>query len=266
MLASKHLASCDQIRISTSGLHPQLDAHPKFASTSSPTSNKRLGGIHYGSTSFQDLQSILGWSDETLHRNQLVSNGPRNFLTLDRKMRGISSKKSNHLRSSNSSSRFDLVLCCSKPVFEAACQYYTSSSLLGDLPSRNSDGKDLEKPPHTLFVVFIDSKYFREASATTNSSSSASTATDINNNNNMPTQGTLFTSLVIEVLDLVHLRTVQGATSADNNTISNDSAFLVPQHVMNSFGYNKWKEDFGKSLKQFEQFRRVEVLFRPFVI
>jgi hypothetical protein len=95
--------------------------------------------------------------------------------------------------------------------------------------------------PHTVFVITFDSKFYKSASSEENSSKKLS-------------QGALFTSLAVELFDLIHLRHINDNEKED-----------LPQHVQNSHG-QKWKEEFAKSVKQFEQLRRVEVTFKPFVI
>lgn len=263
MLASSHLASCDQIRISTSGLHPSLSlAHPKLSSSSSNHHHQ----YKYGETKFVQLQPILDWSNEKLERYSLVTSGPRHFLSVERKSVGKGLP-------------FDLVVCCSREVFDGVCQYYSSRSFQmhqsATATSKNEQNANVSSgTPQSVFIIFIDSKHFRTLGGNNGSN---------NNNNNIsqnkPTQGLLLTSLITELLDLVHLKTVSqgrndinnddddGAAANDrensnNNNITNN---FVPQHVVNGTG-EKWKEDFAKSVKQFEQLRRIEVMFRPFVV
>lgn len=226
LLASPHLASCSQVRISTSGLHPQLSAHPKLASSQNDSTASSRACVQYGSTTFGELQPLLGWDDRTLSRNELISLKPRNFLSLDRKL-------------TQRAQRFDLVLCSSAQVYEAVCQYYASSSF--------STSPCSQLVPKPVFVIFIDSKFYQD-----NKSSSSS--------GNRPTQGTLLTSFVVEILDLINLQ--QRANEADQNSIN-----YAPQVVVNNaYGTSKWKEEFGNNVKQFEQFRRLEILFKAFVI
>jgi hypothetical protein len=237
MLSSRHLASCDQIRISCSGLHPSLNAHPKLTSKQA----------NYGSTTFAELQPLLGWDETTLKRNLLIGNGPRNFLQLDRKL------------AAKNTLLFDLVFCCAKDVFEGICSYYSARSF-------STTSRVGERPPHTIFVIFFDSKFCKttttkqeadtEAMSANNNKSSSSSS-----NSKKLSQGALFTSLALELLDLIHLRQV-----VSNNNESDSASAVVPQHVQNSNGTQKWKEEFARSVKQFEQLRRVEVTFKPFVI
>ena len=254
MLASPNLASCQQIRISTSGLHPSLSAHPKLTSSSSSSSSS----FSYGKTSLVQLQNVLGLSNEKLERYQLVTSTPRNFLTLERKC----------TRSSTTSpTPFDVVICCSQEVYHGVCQYYSTSSFqMKNKDSSNVIASQTLMSPHSVFVVFVDSKYY---SNTTNNQT--------NNSNNKPTQGLLLTSLLVELLDLVHLKRKSSTKKDENDDDSGvkkeeeseineeDDDNVIPQSVMNGSG-EKWKEDFAKTVKQFEKLRRVEVMFRPFVV
>ena len=310
LLASRALATCAQIRVSTSGLHPDLSAHPKVASAK-PAIRKQFA---YGTTRFSDavVRDVLGWSEVTQQRNVAIAQRPQHFCAVERACRtsvldavaggngddddesaacddataatavgddhrgdaadAETCDESSIARARNTnpkSAPISIVLCCSRDVFDGVCGFY--EALQAAEPATATFA------PHSVYVMLIDTKFCQQPLQTAAATAAATATTSVTasapsvggaatapqqqqGEASKPTQGQLYTSLVVEALGLMHVRH-QPASRVGGDAAAAAAARDPPQTVS-----PQWRERFAAAVKQFEQLRRAEVVFRAFVL
>lgn len=290
LLTCKALVSCEQIRISTSGLHPNLAAHPSVAASLSSSAGN-AGTFSYDATSFADIAAALGWTPALLKRNVAVASadggatsgvvaaGPRHFTSVERECRAALAdfvSGANDEEDENMAvvpPYFDVILCCSRQVYDGLCAFY-----------RQQETAKETTMPHVFFLMHIDDRFIRGGAASSTSSGqqqqqqpqskAAAAKSDValraHNSNvsalSKPSLGQIFSSLIVEILGLQHVKETQQQQPAQRQqkgASSYAASSEMDQDLLPQFASQQWKERFASSLKQFEQLRRVEVMFTP---